>query len=313
MKISFVIPCYRSARTIGGVVAEIRGAMEEHGECAYEIILVNDCSPDNTADVIKDLARSDSRITAVDLAKNVGQASALLAGFHYVSGDVVMTSDDDGQTPVGRVFEFYEELCKGFDVVCARYTSRERKSAFRSLGSVLNRRMSDWLIEKPDGVYMAAVFMARRFVTDEMIRYDRPYPYPSGLILRATHKVGNVDVVQRARAEGQSGYTLKKLVKLWMNGFTTFSIKPLRLSAMCGLILFLIGVVTALFALAGKIINPADVIVIRPLVALFLAVSGIILIFLGLVGEYIGRIYMCINEYPQYVVREVVRLEESTR
>ena len=311
MKISFVIPCYNSESNISVVLEEIRKAMLLRPEISYEIILVNDCSKDHTASVIREIAIADSHVTAVDLAKNVGQAGALLAGLHFVSGDIIMTSDDDGQTPVGRVFDFLEELEKGYDVVCARYTDRDQPSFFRRIGSSLNRGMSDWLIEKPHGVYMAAFFMARRYITDEMIRYQHPYPYISGLILRITQNVGNLDVEQGSRNSGSSGYTLKKLLTLWMNGFTAFSVKPLRVAAIVGTVLAFCGFITAIVTLIRKIMIPEITAGYSSLIAAVLGVGGLILIFMGLIGEYIGRIYMCINESPQFVVKEVTRNGEE--
>ncbi|MCD7763080.1 MAG: glycosyltransferase family 2 protein [Lachnospiraceae bacterium] len=311
MKISFVIPCYNSSKNIEGVLKEIRDAMAARPEVEYEVVLVNDCSPDNTAAVIRELAKKDAHVIAVDLAKNVGQPNAMLAGFHYVSGDYIMTSDDDGQTPVGRVFDFLEEIEKGYDVVCARYTERNQPSFFRRLGSSLNRGMSDWLIAKPKGVYMSAFFMARRFVVDEMIRYQQPYAYTSGLILRVTQNVGNIDVEQRLRSSGSSGYTVSKLLRLWMNGFTAFSIKPLRVATAVGMTLSMLGFLAALITVIRKLVVPGIQVGWSSLIAVNLFIGGLILFFMGLIGEYIGRIYMCINETPQYVVKEVTRLEES--
>ncbi|MCD8155616.1 MAG: glycosyltransferase [Clostridiales bacterium] len=311
MKISFVIPCYNSSKNIEGVLDEIRNTMNKHRETEYEVVLVNDCSPDGTAAVIKELARKDDHILAVDLAKNVGQPNALLAGLHFVTGDYIMTSDDDGQTPVGRVFDFLAEMEKGYDVVCARYTERNQPSFFRRIGSALNRRMSDWLIEKPEGTYMAAFFMAKRFVTDEMIKYQRPYPYISGLILRVTQNVGNLDVEQRARQSGSSGYTIKKLLQLWLNGFTAFSIKPLRVATVTGMALALLGFVTALVTVVRKLVIPGIQVGWSSLMAVNLFIGGLILVFMGMIGEYIGRIYMCINETPQYVVKEVTGLGDK--
>ena len=313
MKISFVIPCYNSAKNIGGVLNEINNAMQTRLDVDFEIILVNDCSPDNTAEVIKELARKDSHIVAVDLAKNSGQPNALLAGLHFVTGDFVMTSDDDGQTPVGRVFEFLDEINKGYDVVCARYTEREQPSLFRRFGSAMNRKMSDWLIEKPEGTYMAAFFMATRSIVDEMIKYRNPYPYISGIILRITQNVGNIDVEQRERNSGHSGYTLRKLLRLWMNGFTAFSIKPLRVATAAGMLFALAGFLTAIFTIIRKIAIPQIQAGWSSLIAVNLVIGGVILIFMGLIGEYIGRIYMCINESPQYVVKEVVKGEEQSK
>ena len=281
--------------------------MLQRPDFEHEIILVNDCSPDNTWQVIQDIARKDKRVTAINLAKNVGQPNALLAGFHHVSGDLIMTSDDDGQTPIDRVFDFYDELQKGYDVVCARYTERNQPSFFRRMGSAMNRTMSDFLIEKPKDVYMAAVFMAKRFVIDEMTRYRHPYPYISGLLLRTTQNIGNVDVEQRSRVSGESGYTLAKLLRLWLNGFTAFSIKPLRVASITGFILALIGFATAIGTAIRKILVPTIAAGWSSMIAVLLLVGGLILIFLGLIGEYIGRIYMCINETPQFLIKDIAK------
>ena len=314
MKSSFVIPCYNSSNNIRGVLNEIRDAMGERQEVAYEIVLVNDCSKDNTADVIKKFAREDKHVIAIDLAKNAGQPNALLAGFNHVSGDYIMTSDDDGQTPVGRVFDFLAEINKGYDVVCARYTERNQPSLFRRMGTRLNTKMSDWLIEKPKGTYMASFFMAKRYIIDEMIRYQQPYPYIAGLILRTTQNIGNLDMEQRERNSGSSGYNLGKLLKLWINGFTAFSIKPLRIAASLGVGFGVAGFVLAIITIIRKLLIANIQVGWSSLISVNLIVGGIILIFMGLIGEYIGRIYMCINETPQYVVKEVVQYEtENTR
>lgn len=314
MKISFVIPCYNSSNNIRGVLNEIRDAMGERQEVAYEIVLVNDCSKDNTADVIKKFAREDKHVIAIDLAKNAGQPNALLAGFNHVSGDYIMTSDDDGQTPVGRVFDFLAEINKGYDVVCARYTERNQPSLFRRMGTRLNTKMSDWLIEKPKGTYMASFFMAKRYIIDEMIRYQQPYPYIAGLILRTTQNIGNLDMEQRERNSGSSGYNLGRLLKLWINGFTAFSIKPLRIAASLGVGFGVAGFVLAIITIIRKLLIANIQVGWSSLISVNLIVGGIILIFMGLIGEYIGRIYMCINETPQYVVKEVVQYEtENTR
>lgn len=311
MKISFVIPCYNSSQNIALVLDEIDGAMSTRPDINYEVIMVNDCSPDNTAEVISRLALSNERYIAVDLAKNVGQPAALLAGLGVVTGDYIMTSDDDGQTPVGRVFDFLAELEKGYDVVCARYTERAQTSLFRKMGSAANRAMSDWLIEKPSGVYMAAFFMARRFVIDEMVKYKHSFPYISALILRVTQNIGNIDVVQRKRSSGSSGYTVKKLIKLWMNGFTAVSIKPLRLAVKAGAVIAIIGFIWAIVNVIRKICDPRIIVGWTSTIAILLITQGVVLLFLGLIGEYIGRIYMGINDTPQYVIREIVKMDHA--
>lgn len=311
-KISFVIPCYNSSENIGIVIKEIVDTVSKRSEYDYEIILVNDYSKDNTASIIKEMAKKSNKIKAISLAKNFGQPSALLAGFSYVTGDYVITSDDDGQTPICQIFEFIDKLeNEDYDVICGKYTEREQPSLFRRFGTRLNEKMSDWLIKKPKDVYMSAFLCARPFVIKEILKYKHSYPYLAGLILRTTQNIGNVEVKQRERHSGNSNYNFKKLFYLWLNGFTAFSIKPLRISVMVGMILSGCGFLMALVTIIRKLIQINIQTGWSSIVSLMLIIGGMILLFLGMIGEYIGRIYMCINESPQYVIREITDIKDS--
>ena len=307
--VSFVIPCYRSERTITGVVDELKTAMAALPDCDYEIVLVNDCSPDNTFDVIRGLAESDARITAVDLAKNFGQHAALMCGMRHTSGDYVVCLDDDGQTPADEVGKLLEKLEEGYDVVYASY-EKKQESGFRQFGSQVNRRMTEMMLSKPRELELTSYFAARRFLIDEMLRYEHCYPYVMGLVLRSTKRICNVPVTHRARETGSSGYTLGKLLGLWMNGFTSFSIKPLRFSIWAGVALALFGFVYALIAVIRYFTVRLAPMGWTTTTVLLLLVGGFILIMLGLVGEYVGRVFMCVNATPQYVEREVVGKEK---
>lgn len=312
MKISFIIPCYNSEHTIQAVVEEIDITVKKRIDFEYEIILVNDYSKDNTVMVIKELAEKNDNIIAISFAQNFGQPNAILAGFHYASGDYIVVSDDDGQTPVDHVYSMIDKLEKNnYDVVCGKYIEREQPSFFRRLGSRLNEKMSDWLIKKPEGVYMSVFLVARPFVIKEIIKYKNPYPYISGLILRVTQNIGNVEVKQRGRNSGSSGYTISKLLKLWLNGFTAFSLKPLRISVIVGFLLSMGGFLFGLFTIIRKLLNVNVQAGWSSIISLILIIGGVIILFLGMIGEYIGRIYMCINETPQYVIKEEVRYKRK--
>ena len=301
--VSFVIPCYRSERTIRGVADEIRETMRTLPDYDWELVLVNDCSPDGTFDVIRSLAREDAHITAVDLAKNFGQHAALMCGMRHTRGDVVVCLDDDGQTPADEVGKLLAKLEEGCDVVYASYEDK-RESGFRRFGSRVNRRMTEIMLAKPRELELTSYFAARRFLVDEMLRYEHCYPYVMGLVLRSTKRVANVPVRHRDRETGSSGYTLAKLLSLWMNGFTSFSVKPLRIATYSGALIALLGFVYALVAvhLAPQGWTTTTV--------LLLIIGGFVLLMLGLVGEYVGRVFMCVNATPQYVEREVVKQEE---
>lgn len=304
-KISFVIPCYNTTEAIESVISEISQSMTSLQEYEYEIILVNDGSPDRrTLPYLKEVtSRRKEKILLVDLAKNSGQPNAILTGMRFGNGDLFMTADDDGQTSMNYIPEFIKGIEEGKDVVCARYTSRPQKSVIRRMGTIVNNKMAKALIPRPEGIEMTTIFMAKRFVVDELIKYDQPFAYISGLILRITQNIGNVAVEQRQRQSGGSGYTLVKLIRLWANGATAFSIKPLRIADGVGVSVALIGFLMALVTIVQKLLFVNYQAGWSSIVSILLILFGINLLVLGIMGEYIGRIYISVNKAPQSVVR----------
>jgi len=305
-KVSFCIPCYKSEQTLPKVIDEIKTSMEAiKDRYSYEIVLVNDCSPDNTFGVITELVKSNDNIIGIDLAKNFGQHAALMAGFHYVEGDILVCLDDDGQTPANEVGKLLDRIEAGADVVYARY-SNKKHSAFRNFGSYINEKMAQFLLGKPKELYVSSYFAARRFIVDEMLKYDKSYPYVIGLVLRATKRIENVDVTHREREIGHSGYTIGKLLGLWMNGFTAFSVKPLRIATWTGIICSIAGFLYGIYTIIKKIVlGDAVAVGFSALMCSVMFIGGMILFMLGLLGEYIGRMYIGMNNAPQYVVREI--------
>lgn len=308
--VSFVIPCYRSERTITLVVDEIRRSMPALPQYEYEIVLVNDCAPDNTLGVISQLALEDEHITAVDLAKNFGQNAALMCGMSHAKGDIIVCLDDDGQTPADEVGKLLNKLEEGYDVVYASYEHKQH-SGFRNFGTRLNNLMNEIMLGKPRDLSITSYFAVRRFIVAEMLHYPHCYPYVEGLILRSTRKIATVPVTHRAREEGESGYNLAKLIALWMNGFTSFSVKPLRLASIFGAMTAAAGFIYAIIIVINRITRPDILEGWSSSMALQLVLGGIILLVLGLIGEYLGRIYMCINASPQYVERSVIKKEDK--
>ena len=304
-KVSFVIPCYRSSKTIGGVVNEIESTMAQLAY-EYEIILVNDSSPDDTFAVISALAEADGHITAVDLAKNFGQHAALMCGIRHSSGDILVCLDDDGQTPADEASKLLEKIEAGYDVVYASYDHKQH-SGFRNFGSRVNAWMTEIMLGKPKELSLTSYFAAKRFIADEMLRYENCFPYVMGLVLRSTKNICNVPVNHRSREQGQSGYTLGKLLSLWMNGFTSFSIKPLRIATYFGALTAVAGFIYALIIVIRHFAVGMAPLGWSSTTALLLILGGVILLVLGLIGEYIGRIFMCVNASPQYVERIVVK------
>ena len=309
-KVSFVIPCYRSALTIGNVVKEIQDTMNGMSKYTYEIILVNDCSPDDTFEVIRKLCEENNNICGVNLAKNFGQHAALMAGFHQVTGDILVCLDDDGQTPANEVSKLLAEIEAGQEVVYASY-EHKKHSSFRNFGSWVNEKMLQFLLGKPKELFVSSYFAARRFIVDEMLRYENAYPYVIGLVLRTTKRITNVPVSHREREIGTSGYTLGKLLALWFNGFTAFSTKPLRIATASGTVFAGIGFLYALYTIIKKFVNPAVPLGFSSMMSAVLIIGGLMLIMLGLIGEYIGRMYICMNSAPQFVVRDFIPAKEE--
>lgn len=311
-KISFVIPCYNSTNTIGAVVQEIKMTMNRKMyRFDYEIILVNDGSPDGTTyHAILDIIRKEKHIKGINLARNFGQPSAVMAALNYATGDYVVCGDDDGQTPFDELPKLFQKIEEGYDLVEAKYAAREKRSIFRQLGTTMNEGMAAWLIEKPKGLELTTYWVVRKFIADQMIEYPNSYPYLGGLMLRATQNACNVDVVHRERISGSSGYSFKKMIELWMNGFTSFSVKPLRLMIVIGILVSVIGFAYGIVIIANKVFGLGVSAGYSSIMSVNLFMFGILFCFMGLIGEYVGRIYISLNKAPQFVVKDYEESDE---
>ena len=310
MEYSFVIPCYRSEKTIGPVVEELEKVAASLGIRDYEVILVNDGSPDNVWQTIRALSAADPRVRGVCLMKNFGQHAAIMAGYRHCSGARIVTLDDDGQSPIDELDKLIAKMDEGYDAVFA-YFPEMKQAAFRRFGSFVNEKMAQSMANVPKGLKMSSFFLFKKPVVDEMIKYDSPYPYIGGLVFRVTQSAACVPTHQRERMTGRSGYTLRSLFSLWLNGFTAFSVKPLEVGAYIGVLTALLGFVYAVVIIIRKLVYPQVPAGWSSVVSILLILGGLILIMLGLIGEYIGRIYICLNKTPQYVVRETVGLPAS--
>jgi undecaprenyl-phosphate 4-deoxy-4-formamido-L-arabinose transferase len=308
-KISVVIPCYRSENFLPVVVKDCISKFSEIGISDYEIILVNDFSPDNVLSVIRKLCFENPNIKGVDLARNFGQHAAIMAGLSIISGDICVFLDDDGQTPVDEIDKLLNALTDDIDVVYAEY-SKKKHSIFRNLGSKVNDIMAEILINKPKNIVITSYFVCKRFIVDEMLRYHNAYPYLSGLIFRATKRIKTVEVNHRERLSGASGYTLKKLFTLWMNGFTAFSVKPLRIATFMGFFCAVLGFIMTGYTIVSRLLRSDMLLGYSSTMAVLLFVGGMLMLMLGIIGEYIGRIYISINNAPQYVIREIIKGEK---
>ena len=312
-KISFVIPCYNSTHTIEKVVDEIEQVMREKlFDYLYEIILVNDGSPDGTTfGSIKKIVTEHKYIKGINLSHNFGQPSAVMAGLNKADGDYVVCGDDDGQTPFIELPSLFQKIKEGYDAVEAKYAVREKRTLFRKVGTILNESMATWLIAKPKGLELTTYWVIKRFVVDDMVTYDNPYPYLGGLILRCTQNVCNVDVTHRDRLTGKSGYSFRKMADLWLNGFTSFSVKPLRLMSWLGVLLAMGGFAYGIYIIIRKLLDSNINAGYSSTMSVMVFMFGILFFFLGLIGEYVGRIYISLNNAPQFIIKEYIESEQE--
>jgi glycosyltransferase involved in cell wall biosynthesis len=310
--LSIVVPVYRGADTVGTLVDALADLEIPGG---IEVELVNDGSPDNSAEVCRALtARRDIAVSFVNLARNFGEHNAVMAGFHHVRGAYVITMDDDLQNPPSEVKRLYEYTRdNGYDVVYTRYKDK-RHAAWRNWGSRFANRVADVLLDKPRGLYLSSFRCVSAFVTDNVIRYEGPFPYIDGLVLQVTQNIGSLEVEHLPRAMGRSNYTLRRLIRLWANLFFNFSVMPLRLSVLLGFMMSGLGVLGAIFVILEAIlVTPRPPAGWASLMVAVLLLAGIQLILIGVVGEYLGRVFLTANRKPQYLVRELVRPEPVLR
>ena len=310
--ISFVIPCYRSEKTIAQVINEIIETVALRPSFDYEIIAVNDCSPDGVYSVLAGIAAENQKIKVIDLAKNMGKHAAVLAGYSVARGEYVVDLDDDFQSPGYELWRLMEPLLGDeCDYVTAKY-SRKRQSILKNLGSDFNLAVSTVMLEKQKALRFENFSAMKYFVSREIVKYKNPYPYLEGLVLRVTRRIATVEMEERERGDDrETGFTLKKSVSLLVNGLTAFSVKPLRVASLLGVAFALCGFALGFVTILNKLANPSVPAGYSSIMAVVLFSSGTVMLLLGVIGEYVGRIYICLNDSPQYVIRETINIENQ--
>ena len=305
MLLSVIIPVYNSEQTINRLVEHV---LETLNRTTLEIVLVNDGSRDRSEQVCTELAKRFSEVKFISLRRNSGEFNAVMCGLNHASGDYCVMIDDDFQNPPTEILKLVETAQQGdYDVVYSFYATKKH-SWFRNFGSWLVNRVTTWLLEKPNDLYLSSFKLINQAVVQEIIKYKGPYPYLDGLIFRVTRNVGRVQVSHNAREEGQSGYTLRKLTSLFMTILFGYSLKPLRLLTATGLAFSGFSLLAVLIDLVLYAIH-SEFFILNSVLILLTFFSGLILTCLGIVGEYIGRIFMAQSGLPQYVEKMVITKE----
>ena len=302
--ISAVIPVYNSEECLPELMGRLTDALNEISE-DHQIILVNDCSPDNSWEIMAGLADKYEKLKCINLRRNFGQDCAIMAGLHHAKGQVIVIMDDDLQHSPDDLSVLVEMLGDKYDV-CYAYFEKKKQTLFKNLGSWFNGKFAELTIEKPPHVYLSPFKAIRHEVIEEMIKYDGPYPYIDGLIFRATRNITQTKLEHHARYKGEGNFTLLKSLSVWARVVTTFSVKPLRLATLLGLASSGIGFMMALYFIYKRLWG--DEYIPYGWASTFVTIlflGGIQLMTLGVIGEYVGRTFIQNNREPQFIIREI--------
>jgi len=304
-EVSIIIPVYNGASTIISLVSKL---IKELVSYDFEIILINDCSNlDNSFEVCNKLATENNKIKFLDLSKNFGEHNAVMAGLNLCNGSCAVIMDDDFQNPPEEVVKLITKMDEKFDVVYSKYSIKNH-NFLRNLGSKFHNAVASLLIGKPKGLYLSSFKIINRFVINEIIKYTGPHPYIDGLILRVTRNYSTVTVLHNKREDGKSGYTTRKLISLWINMLTNFSIMPLRLATYTGFLTGIIAILFSIYIAIEKIMNPNLPIGWATTVIAILFLGSVQLFTIGIIGEFLGRVFLKMNGTPQYIIKTKVNI-----
>ena len=307
MRVNIVIPVYNTESIIVDLVKNIIDETSNLKNIqSYKIILVNDCSKDASWSKIKSLCQNNKSILGINLMKNYGQHNALIAGLNYIDGDYIITMDDDFQHSPKEIKNLIGKVDEGFDVCYTKY-NENKYSFLKVLGSKINNKLSNFLIDKPKDIYLSSFKCMTKKIASEIRKYDGPYVYLDGLIFDITKNVTSINIEHQKRKEGNSNYNFVKLFTLWLRVLTSFSIAPLRMLTFLGFLMVFLSTLVIIIIITLKLLNPDIAAGWSSLATLIVFFSGLQFVATGLIGEYIGRSYIKINKKPQYVIREIIK------
>ena len=311
MLISICIPCYRSALTLATVVESVKKEFAGRPEYDYQFVLVNDGSPDNTFQVIRKLCEEDSRIIGVDHSRNYGQSAAKLTSLQFAEGDIIIFMDDDGQHSAEGVFVLIDKMLEGdYDVVYAHFANKQH-TPFKKIASWMHNKIAEKMGNKPEGVHRSSFCAWSRTVADALKDYHSPFVSVGSYLMHITTRYAEVEIEHKKRLAGKSGYTLKRMFKMWFNIFFSFSMIPLRITTYLGSIIASAGFIWGIVLIIRKLVDPHIAAGYTSTIVLILFIGGLLMLFLGIIGEYVGRIYMTVSNMPQSHIRKIINADDK--
>ncbi|KLU63856.1 hypothetical protein DEAC_c42210 [Desulfosporosinus acididurans] len=313
VRYSIVIPVYNEEAVIEQTYRRLKLVMESTRE-PYELIFVNDGSSDRTVAIIKDFGGQDDAVKLITFSRNFGHQVAITAGMDYASGDAVVVIDADLQDPPELILEMIAKWKEGFDVVYAKRTKRKGETFFKKQTAHLFYRIlkasTDLEIPTDTGDFR----LLDRKVCVELKRLPEKNRYVRGLVSWVGFRQTAIEYERDERLAGESKYPLKKMIKLSLDGLTSFSFKPIKMAIYAGVILILCGLIFLAGLLFLKLSAASNVIAGWNLVMVMqLVLTGILLTMMGIIGEYIGRIYDEVRDRPLYIVGEYYGAKKKER
>ena len=308
---SVVIPVYNSETTLAPLYERLTAVFAEMGK-RFEVIFVNDCSGDNSKQVLVELAKNHDNVVFVDLLRNFGQHNAVMCGFSQVRGDFAITMDDDMQNPPEEIPKLIAKLeSDDLEVVYGSPTNKQHQH-YRNVGSDTIHAVLKVLF-RLKGNRESSFRLLTRKIVDCLLRFDNTFIFLDGLIYQNTSFVGYVDVEHKPRTVGASNYSLSRLISLSLNLFFSFSITPLRVIFILGMVLFLASLVYGAYIFVARIMGLISFPGFATVMILMSLLFGIMFMFMGVLGEYLGRIAININRAPQYSIRSVTRGDDNNK
>ncbi len=305
--ISIVIPVYNSQDNLIELARQVHDAL---AEMSYELILVNDGSKDESWRIIAQLCSRNPNVIGVNLRKNCGQDNAIMAGLSYATGEFTVIMDDDIQHSPYDIIKLYDECRKGYDV-CYAHFLKKNQALWKNMGSWFNGKIADVLIDKPRHIYLSPFQIIRKEVVDEILKYKGPYPYVQGLLLQTTANVTQITIAHHERYKGKGNFNFFRSISVFFKLATSFSVYPLRIASLLGFLVAASGFGLALYYLFEYLLTDHAVEGWLTLVLINLIIGGMVLASIGLIGEYMGRMYLSINSKPQYTVKETVNFHKT--